>query len=100
MVNKMVMIAYNEAVDAEVMEALEQSCALKNFTKFPGVFGKGRSSGTHMGNDIWPGRNNVLMAACSEAEAKQLMDCIKVLRGKIGAEGVKAFVMAIEQVTE
>jgi len=52
--NKMVMIAYNEAIDVDVMEMVE-TCGLKNYTKIMGVFGKGEASGTHLGDDIWPG---------------------------------------------
>lgn len=95
---KMVMISYNEAIDAEVMEVLA-NCALKNYTKIIGVFGCGTTSGTHLGNDIWPGRNNILFIACEENEAKQALTYIRELRRKIGKEGIKAFVLAIEDVT-
>jgi len=95
---KMVMIAYNEAIDDEVMEVL-QHCGLQNYTKIKGVFGKGATSGTHLGNDIWPGRNNILYVACQENEAKQLISCIKELRKKLGKEGIKAFILPIEEIT-
>ncbi len=95
---KMVLIAYNEAIDLEVMEALEQS-GLKNYTKVMGVFGRGENSGTHLGNDIWPGRNNLLYVAAQEKEAKQLILAIKELRKTLGKEGVKAFILPIEEIT-
>jgi hypothetical protein len=57
---KMVMVCYNEAVDAEVMEVL-RACALKNYTKVMGVFGSGEASGIHLGNDIWPGKTIFFM---------------------------------------
>jgi len=96
--NKMVMVAYNEAIDSEVMEALEH-CGVKNYTKIAGVFGKGAASGTHLGNDIWPGRNNVLFAACEQEEAQQMLSCIRELRKKLGQEGIKAFVLPLEAFT-
>lgn len=95
---KMVMITYNEAIDDEVMEVLE-NCALKNYTKIKGVFGKGAASGTHLGDDIWPGRNNILYVACQESEAKQIVSCVKELRKKLGKEGVKAFVWNLDELT-
>lgn len=95
---KMVMIAYNEAIDDEVMETLGR-CALKNYTKINGTFGKGTTSGTHLGNDIWPGRNNALYVACQDNEAEQLLSCIKELRKKLGKEGVKAFLLPLEDLT-
>jgi hypothetical protein len=94
----MTMITYNEAIDDEVMEILK-SCGLKNYTKIKGVFGKGETSGTHLGDDIWPGRNNILYAACQENEAKQLISYVKELRKKLGKEGVKAFVWSLSGIT-
>jgi nitrogen regulatory protein PII len=94
----MVMLVYNEAIDTEVMEVLE-NCALKNYTKLTGVFGSGTTSGIHEGNDIWPGRNNILYVVCDEKQAMQLLSYVKELRKKLSKEGVKAFVLPIEEIT-
>lgn len=96
--NKMVMIVYNEALDDEVMEVLNK-CASNNYTKVTGVSGKGNASGTHLGNDIWPGRNNILYIACEEKEAKELLSAVSSLRKNLGKEGVKAFVLPLEEAT-
>jgi len=95
---KMAMIVYNEALDDEVMEVLE-SCAMKNYTKVAGVYGRGVTSGTHLGNDIWPGRNNILYVACEEKQAKQMLSCVRELRKNLGKEGIKAFLLPIEELT-
>jgi len=95
---KMVMISYNEAIDAEVMEVLT-NCGVKNYTKILGTFGKGETSGTHLGNDIWPGRNNILYVVCEEKDAKQLLSCVKAARVKLVKEGIKAFVLPLEEIT-
>lgn len=97
-IHKMVMIVYNEAIDLEVMEVLE-GCGLKNYTKITGVYGRGHTSGTHLGDDIWPGRNNLLYVACEEKQAKQMFSCVKELRKELGKEGIKAFVMPVEDLT-
>ena len=94
----MAMIAYNEAIDDEVMEVLA-GCVLTNYTKLTKSFGKGTTSGTHLGNDIWPGLNNILYVACKDDEAKRLMACVRSLRAKLGREGIKAFIMPIEEAT-
>ena len=96
--SKMVMIAYNEAIDMEVMEVLE-NCGLKNYTKVTGAYGRGTTSGTHLGNDIWPGRNNILYVACDEKQARQMLGCVRELRKKLGHEGIKAFILPIEELT-
>ncbi len=97
---KMAMIVYNEAMDMEVMEVVLHGCVLKNYTKISGVFGKGNTSGTHMGDDIWPGKNNILYVSCSDEDAKQLLVCVKNLRLKLGREGIKAFVWNLEESTK
>ncbi len=94
----MVMVTYNEAIDAEVMEVLA-NCGLQNYTKVMGTFGRGSTSGTHLGNDIWPGRNNILYIACEEKQTQHLLSCIKELRKKLGKEGIKAFVLPLEEIT-
>ena len=94
----MVMISYNEAMDEEILELLE-GCAARNFTKLIGVYGRGRSSGTHMGSDIWPGLNHLLYVACDEKQTQALLAGVRKLRQKLGHEGVKAFVLPIEEMT-
>jgi len=95
---KMVMIVYNEAIDTEVMEALG-ACFLENYTKINAVFGRGSTSGIHLGNDIWPGRNNLLCVACEDPQAKEIMAKIKELKKKLGYEGIKAFILPIEEIS-
>ncbi|MBU4200732.1 MAG: hypothetical protein KKG09_03600 [Verrucomicrobia bacterium] len=95
---KMLMLVYNEAIGEEVME-MTASCGGGNYTRIDGIFGKGGTSGTHLGTDIWPGRNNILLLAVSDDEAKKMLAGIKSLRKTLGAEGVKAFVWNLEAVT-
>jgi nitrogen regulatory protein PII len=92
------MISYNEAIDMEVMEILTH-CSVKNYTKITGTYGKGDTSGTHLGNDIWPGRNNILYVACKDDEAKKLIASVKELRKTLGKEGAKAFILPLEEIT-
>jgi len=95
---KMVMLTYNEAIDVDVMEVLN-GCGIFNYTKITRVYGKGTTSGTHLGDQIWPGLNYILYVACEDTQAKQVVLGITNLRKTLGKEGVKAFVMPLEQVT-
>jgi nitrogen regulatory protein PII len=95
---KMVMVIYNEAIDVEVMEVLN-GCGLVNYTKVTRVYGKGATSGTHLGNQIWPGLNYILYVACDDTQAKQVVFGVTNLRKTLGKEGIKAFVMPLEQIT-
>ncbi len=95
---KMIMISYNEAIESEVMYSLT-GCGLKNYTKITDTYGSGLTSGTHLGNDIWPGKNSTLYVACEDKAAKQLLGRIKELRKTLGKEGVKAFLLPLEDMT-
>lgn len=95
---KMIMISYNESIEEEVTEVLT-NCGLKNYTRINGVFGRGETSGTHLGNDIWPGRNNLLLVVGEKKASQQLLACIRELRKKLGQEGLKAFLWDLEEVT-
>lgn len=94
----MIMISYNEAMDMEIMEMLE-NCGLKNYTRISETFGRGTSSGTHLGTDIWPGLNNVLYAASPDDAVKNVLAAVRELRKSLGKEGIKAFVWTLEEMT-
>ena len=96
---KMVMVCYNVAIDDEVMEMLE-ACAVTNYTKVIGVFGRGTGSGTHLGDDVWPGRNNLIYAACDDAAAARLLQVVRALRKQYREEGIKAFAWRVDDVTD
>ncbi len=95
---KMVMLVFNEAVELEILEVLEQ-CGVKNYTKIPETYGRGTTSGGHEGNDIWPGRNTIFYVACQEENARKIFDAIRELRKTLGKEGVKAFLLPLEDLT-
>lgn len=96
--NMMVMLVYNESIEFEVMEMLDK-CNLCNYTKMKEAYGKGQNSGTHLGNDIWPGRNNILYVACTDKEAKNLISLTRDLRKSLRFEGVKAFSWVLSEIT-
>ena len=95
---KMLMIVCNEALDADVMEAME-ACGIQGFTRFTQVQGKGVASGTHLGNDVWPGMNNVILAVTDESRTARMLEAVAGMRKNLSAEGVKAFVLNVESAT-
>ncbi|HUT00813.1 MAG TPA: hypothetical protein VM031_00040 [Phycisphaerae bacterium] len=92
---KLVLIAYNEAVDAEVLELLDAAGAV-GYTQWTQVLGKGRTSGPHLLSHIWPKGNNVLFAVVEDGLARELMEAAGRLRRTAGREGIKAFVLNVE----
>jgi len=95
---KFVMICYNEAIDDEVIELLEQA-GVTGYTKWTMVSGKGQTSGPHLLSHIWPKANNVIAVAVEEQVANSILDKVRQIREKLGSEGLKAFMWEIEEVT-
>jgi len=95
---KLVIICYNVAIGEEVLEVLKE-IGISSYTRFKEVQGVGKLSGPHLGNHIWPAVNSVLMVALEEDKKDKLIKRIKELRKKLGKEGVKAFVLPVEEIT-
>ena len=92
---KLVLIAYNEAVDEEVMELLDETGA-QGYTKWTQVLGKGRTSGPHLLSHVWPKGNNALFVVLADDVAAKLLAAARKLRQAVGREGIKAFVLNVE----
>ncbi len=95
---KMVMIAYNSAIETEVIEILQKE-KIEGYTKWTEVKGKGKSSGTHLGSEIWPGENSVFFCAVEDEKAESLIKLIKEHRKISGKLGIKAFTWDLEEIT-
>ena len=95
---KMIMIAYNEALDEEVTEILRSS-AQAEFTKWTKVLGRGQESEPHLMTHVWPKANNFLIACVPDEKAPRIMQDVRELRKTMGHEGIKAFSLPLEDVT-
>ncbi len=95
---KLVMICYNEAIDDEVSEILENR-AVTGYTKWTKVLGKGQTSEPHLLSHIWPKANNVLATVVEEEIADAILDSVRTLKTKVGKEGIKAFTWQIDDIT-
>jgi nitrogen regulatory protein PII len=95
---KMVMISYNEAVDEEMTEALEK-LGITGYTKWINVLGRGSKGGEHLGSHVWPGKNCVVFLAVDDGKKQEIIEEIEALRKTVGHEGIKAFVMPLEEIT-
>ncbi|MFP4037957.1 MAG: PG0541 family transporter-associated protein [Desulfobacteraceae bacterium] len=94
---KLVLITFNQALDSALERLLEEA-GVEGFTKWTKVYGKGRSSGPHMGTHVWPKANNVLAVAVEDDTARALVQGVRDLREDMAAQGIKAFVLPCEEV--
>jgi nitrogen regulatory protein PII len=95
---KMIIIAYNEAIDEDVMEMLRVN-GQKEYTKWTKVRGWGRLSEPHLLTPVWPKANNILMTCVEDEKAGPIMDGVRKLRQTLGHAGVKAFCLPVDDVT-
>lgn len=95
---KLVFVAYNEALEGQVAELLE-TISIQNYTKWIKVLGKGKKSGPHLSTPVWPKANNVAMMAIEDDQSRKLIQGVKTLRHSSGHEGIKAFVLPLEDLT-
>ena len=95
---KMVWIIYNQAIGEEVDRCLK-ICGVECYTKFPLVHGIGQHSGPHMGTHVWPATNSLLAIVCDDERKDKILEQVRSLRDKFKKEGIKAFVMRIEEIT-
>jgi len=95
---KAVLIVHNVAIDREVNEALE-SVGINCYTKFTNTLGRGQISEPHLGTDVWPGINCGTFVVTEQVKAKEVMENVRLMRAKLGSEGIKAFVWEIDDIT-
>ena len=95
---KLVIICYNVAIHEEALGILKE-VGIQSYTKFEKVQGVGKLSGPHLGTHIWPAVNSVMIIALEDEKKDKLIERIKELRRKLGKEGVKAFVLPLEEIT-
>ncbi len=93
----MVWIAYNQAIGDEVDECLKR-CEIASYTKIPLAYGIGKASGPHMGSHVWPGSNSLLLVVCEEEHKDHILEEVRKLRKTLHKEGIKAFVVPVEEV--
>ncbi|GBD94466.1 hypothetical protein BMS3Abin05_02075 [bacterium BMS3Abin05] len=94
---KEVQITYNEAINAELIACLTTH-GISTYTKIPHVFGVGTHSDPHMGSHVWPGENNMLFIVAEDEAVAKIMDCVRQLKKKKLKEGIKAFLIPVEEV--
>jgi len=95
---KLIMICYNEAIDDEITEIIQQA-NIKGYTKWTKVLGKGQTSEPHLLSHIWPKANNVIVIAVEKDVADMILEKIRDMKAKIGTTGLKAFMWEIEDIT-
>ncbi|MCL2601482.1 MAG: hypothetical protein FWD91_01565 [Treponema sp.] len=83
-------IIANQSVEENILEALKIEGVGKYYTKYPNILGVG-SSGSRMGDAIWPEENFALVIWCEEEEGRRIEHVIAHIKNRFPNEGIKLF---------
>jgi hypothetical protein len=75
-----------------------KNAGVTHYTKFPYLHGEGGHSEPHLDTQIWPGSNTALLISTEEPTIKKIVSELKELKEKNLKEGLKAFVLPLEEV--
>ena len=94
---KAVFIAYNQALTDAVNNLLDRR-GIKGFTRWEEVHGRGSHTGEpHFGSHTWPAVNSAILAITEEEQVKPLLASLKKLDSKAEQQGLRAFVLNVEE---
>ena len=94
---KMVMIICSKSREEEI-NALIAEHDIHAYSAIRDVMGAGET-GRKMGNHIWPGTSTLIFAILDDTKAEELFSALKEFeRDLYPGEGLKAFILAIENV--
>ena len=88
---KAVFIVYNQAL-TERVEHLLDKMALRGYSRWPQVQGRGSQNGEpHMGTHTWPAMNEALLTMVPEEKLSPLMEHLNHLNDEAEMQGLRAF---------
>jgi nitrogen regulatory protein PII len=93
---KMFFVIYSRVVDEEIIATFKRS-GMRGYTKMKEVCGEGQETEPKLGTHIWPGMNNALFVVVEDGEVKKGLDLIRQLKKAHPREGLKAFVLPLEE---
>jgi hypothetical protein len=94
---KAVFIIYAPAIECEIEGALDKN-NIKHYTKMPYLHGVGGHSEPHLDTQVWPGSNMGLYIVEESTAIKGLMEDLKRIKQEFLEDGIKAFVMPVEDI--
>lgn len=94
---KFIFLVYDSALNEMVIDELAKVGATK-FTQLPKILGSGGTAEPRLNDGVWPGTNNGLLIGCDDELAVKVMAAARKLRQENPQEGVKAFVLPLEEV--
>ncbi len=95
---KLVLVCYNVTVEEQVLESLKE-CGISSYTLWREVLGVGKGGGAHLNSPVWPGYNCVMAVVVDVERKTALLERVLEFRERYRGEGIKAFVIPVEELT-
>lgn len=94
---KTVFIAYDQAHQDNVIEALDASNA-RGYTIIPQAGGRGTKTGDpHLGSHAWPSMNSAILTVVDDEQADRLLERLRKLDEDNPLLGLRAFTWNVEK---
>ena len=94
---KGIFIAYDQAYNMEVADALEQ-LGVRGFTMWQDISGRGSETGEpHLGNHAWPTMNNAILTFVPDDKVDAILADLRARDEEFPALGLRAFVWNVEK---
>ena len=95
---KAVFIAYNQAYNMEIADALLEQFGQRGFTMWRDIEGRGSVGGEpHLGNHAWPTMNNALLTSVPDDKVASIMAFVSAKDKETPGLGLRAYTWNIEQ---
>lgn len=93
---KAVFITFNQAYEPIIIRKLKHH-SISGYTLWSSVQGKGSNGGNpHLGSHAWPTLNSAIMTIIPSDRVKLLLNDLKELDNATPEQGLRAFVLPIE----
>ncbi len=93
--DKLMLLAfYNNIVDEEVEKILKKE-SIAGFSIIENIKGKGKSSGFHLGDSVFPDLNNAVFIVDTQDKINTLKKEFAGLKEKYPEEGMKIFILPV-----
>lgn len=94
---KAIFIAFNQAYYETLIHIMDRN-NIRGFTYWETVQGRGSDKGEpHMGSHAWPTLNSAILAIVEDEKVANFLDLLHKLDLQTEAQGLRAFVMNVEQ---
>ena len=94
---KGIFIAYDQAYNMEVADALE-TLGVRGFTMWQDIAGRGTQTGLpHLGSHAWPTMNNAMLTFVEDDKVDDILGKIRAMDEETPDLGIRAFVWNVEK---